>query len=90
MDDLSPTLERVSLWLRKLDCALFGHDYEIWQHFSPHARRVICENCGGDWGMNDDVRAFIPWDAELEGMYRLLGKTVRQRPTVPHSNNASL
>lgn len=62
--------------LAKLTCLVFGHRYEVAQHFCPWSRRVICRECRGDWGMNDDVRAFIPWSAELEGMYRLLGKRI--------------
>lgn len=56
--------------LAKIHCAMFGHAYHVHQRFSSHARRVICLRCGGDWGMNDQVRALIPWDSELEALYR--------------------
>jgi hypothetical protein len=62
-----------------LICWMRGHEYAIWQAFTPRSRRVYCERCQKDWGMNDDVRAFIPWDSEIEQMYATMGYTVRPR-----------
>lgn len=56
--------------LKKLKYLLFGHKYHIIQRFSKTSRRVECLRCGGDWGMNDQVRAIIPWCGELEEMYQ--------------------
>lgn len=51
-------------------CCFFGrHDYRVTQKMSVRARRIACPHCGGMWGMNDDVRVFIDWDAELHRMY---------------------
>lgn len=76
---MSSALKWIDHLLRRLDCHLFGHDYEVWQRFTPYSRRVYCENCGGDWGMNDEVRALVPWDRDIEEMYKVLGHTVRPR-----------
>lgn len=65
--------------LRQIECFIFGHRYEVWQELTPHSRRVICDHCAGDWGMNDDVQAFIPWCADLESLYRSMGKRIRTR-----------
>ena len=65
--------------LAKLWCWLVGHRYEVWQRFSHYSRRVICDHCGGDWGMNDDVRAIIPWSDELADCYRVMGHKIRPR-----------
>lgn len=73
--------------MRKVYCWLFGHRYEVWQHFSCTSRRVVCNRCGGDWGMNDHVRAFIPWSGELAELYEMQGKTIRSRG--PSEVNAS-
>lgn len=73
------SLKWIDLLLRRWDCALFGHDYEVWQQFTPYSRRIYCENCQRDWGMNDDVQCVVPWDAEIEDMYRTLGFVVRPR-----------
>lgn len=54
---------------RKFPCIVLGHRYEVAQEFSPFVRRVICRHCKGDWGMNDNVKAFIPWDAELTELH---------------------
>lgn len=61
-------------------CMAFGHDFRIWQAFTPRSRRIYCDYCQQDWGMNDDARAVLPWDRELEEHYRLMGFTVRNRP----------
>ena len=67
-------------------CFVFGHRYQVVQEFSYYARRVVCSDCRGDWGMNDDVRAFIEWDNELTDLYRSQGHIVhnpwRDVPTV--------
>jgi hypothetical protein len=60
--------------LNKLICAMFGHRYVVQRVFSPTSRKVGCTRCGKEWGMNDSVRAFIPWDGELEQLYRDIGQ----------------
>lgn len=52
---------------------LFGHRLRVVQEFSQHSRRIYCDRCKGDWGMNDDVRAVVKWDHELEALYRSFG-----------------
>jgi hypothetical protein len=32
------------------------------------------------WGMNDDVRAVIRWDAELADCYRVIGVALEYQP----------
>ena len=53
-----------SLW-----CWLLGHEYVVLRRMNPGARKVGCERCGGQWGMHDETRAFIPWNSELEAFY---------------------
>ena len=60
----------------KVLCWIFGHEYQVAQEFEAWSRRVVCPCCHGDWGMNDNVRAFIPWDEELADMYRSFGHIV--------------
>lgn len=57
-------------------CWLLGHQYHVKQKFGPRSRRVECLRCSREWGMNDDARAFIPWDDELADMYRTFGHTI--------------
>lgn len=63
-------------FLAKLICFIFGHRYIVAQEFRDDARRVVCPDCRGDWGMNDSVQAFIEWDEELADIYRLQGHVV--------------
>lgn len=67
--------------LRKLECWIFGHRYEVWQELTRWSRRVICTHCGSDWGMNDDVQSLIPWGDELEDLYHTMGIRLRPRMT---------
>ena len=62
--------------LRKLCCRLIGHRYRVVQEFSSHSRRVVCDHCGADWGMNDQTRTMIPWDEELAEIYRMFGHRI--------------
>lgn len=71
--------------MKRLWCFLFGHRYEVWQEFSRTSRRVVCGHCGGDWGMNDDVRAFVPWCGQLAELYEMRGIRIRERPAVQHT-----
>jgi hypothetical protein len=66
--------------MKRLYCWLFGHRYEVWQHFHAGSRRVICNHCGGDFGMHDETRSFVRWDSQLEDMYTLMGYRIRKRP----------
>lgn len=64
----------------RIVCAVAGHRYVVQRVFSPTSRQVGCTRCGREWGMNDSVRAFIPWDGELEQMYRDFGQWPGQVP----------
>ena len=64
--------------MKRLFCFLLDHRYYVWQHFSRISRRVICLRCGGDWGMNDEVRAIIPWDGQLAQLYEMQGHRIRE------------
>lgn len=75
--------------LSKLICLMFGHRYIVAQEFSDYSRRVVCPDCRGDWGMNDDVRAFVPWDLDLEKMYRSFGHVVHNPWPGPSSGPAN-
>lgn len=67
--------------LNKLHCWIFGHQYEVWQVFSKVSRRVVCDRCGGDWGMHDEVRCFLRWDQGFDRFYQAMGHRVR-----PHAS----
>ena len=55
--------------LERLICALAGHKYVILRVLNAGARKVGCTRCSREWGMHDDTRSFIPWDADLDRMY---------------------
>ena len=82
--DVSELKYRASQMLARLYCWVFGHRMEVWQHFSHYSRRVICERCGGDWAMNDEVRAIVPWSGEFAQMYEMFGHPIRKRPAPQH------
>lgn len=60
--------------IERLLCALFGHRYIVARVFSPESRQVTCTRCQRLWAMNDNVRAFVPWDGSFEQLYRTLGQ----------------
>lgn len=63
-------------WLERIGCWLMGHNYRVVQQFNAHSRRVVCNDCGGDWAMNDNMRMIVDWDEDMADMYRHLGYTV--------------
>jgi hypothetical protein len=69
--------------MRKLLCLIRGHRLRIVQEFGTSQRRLKCERCGGDWGMHDDVRLIIPWDQELQRMYREHGYEILEPAEFP-------
>lgn len=50
-------------------CWLFHHDYYVLKRYSVTTRKLGCRRCGRHFGMNDRVRAVIPWDSELEELH---------------------
>jgi hypothetical protein len=56
--------------LQWIKCKLGYHEYYVHQRLTPWSRRVRCKCCTGDWGMNDNVQAFLKWDIELEEFYK--------------------
>lgn len=59
--------------IERLLCAVLGHRYVVEIEFCT-SRKVGCTRCHCKWGMHDDTRSFIPWDSELEALYREQGK----------------
>ena len=66
--------------LRRIICAVSGHNYFVQRIFSPTSRKIGCSRCGMEWGMNDRVGAIIPWDGELEELYRSIGQWPGRSP----------
>lgn len=60
-------------WVKRLVCWLRFHDLIVLREFGT-SRQCYCRRCERMFGMHDGARAFIPWDAELEEMYKFLGK----------------
>lgn len=50
-------------------CKLFGHKYTVIKEYSKTTRKVGCKRCKAVWGMNDCVKALVPWDGELEELH---------------------
>jgi hypothetical protein len=55
--------------VRRLACAVAGHQYRVARRMNPGARKLVCTRCGGAWGMHDATRTLVPWDDEFEAMY---------------------
>lgn len=59
--------------MKKILCFLLGHKYFLIRELTEQSRQIGCWRCKCKFGMNDDVRAVIPWDSELENMYKTIG-----------------
>lgn len=65
--------------MKPLVCYLLGHKFVLVKKLTPHSRKLGCTRCRQMFGMNDDARAVIPWDHELEAMYALIGVDTADR-----------
>jgi len=54
-------------------CFLLGHKYKVIQRVSKTSRRVKCNRCSKEGGMNDSTQSLVKWDSELEEMYQEQG-----------------
>lgn len=61
-----PTIHR---WI----CRILGHRYVRARRLTRSSHLIVCARCRGLWGMNTDVKAFLPWDLELQDMYYQMG-----------------
>jgi hypothetical protein len=55
--------------IERISCAVLGHRYVVERKLSCQSRKVGCTRCNRAWAMNDDVRAFLPWDDDFEKLY---------------------
>lgn len=70
--------------LKRLICAVIGHQYRVLRRMNPGARKVGCDRCCGAWAMHDATRAFLPWDDEFESFYApdgILAQVSRNPPS---------
>lgn len=58
--------------IERIICAIRGHKYVVEKEFIG-SRKVGCTCCGKKWGMHDATKSFIPWDDEIEEMYKFFG-----------------
>jgi hypothetical protein len=68
--------------LRKLRCFLIGHDTVVWQHLRPWSRRIVCLDCGGDWGEHD-AHGRVRWTPDMQAMYEAQGIKILPRASSP-------
>lgn len=69
--------------MKRVACFFFGHRYALVKQLTPHSRKIGCVRCRQMFGMNDDARAVIPWDHELEAMYAVIGVDTSPPPPTP-------
>lgn len=61
---------------RRLMCRLgYHHSLNVIQSFGA-AKHVGCPDCRREFGMHDGMRAFLPWDGDIEALYTDCGYDV--------------
>jgi len=58
--------------MRKLLCLVGLHRLHVVHRFGAGAL-IACPHCEREWGMHDGMRAFVPWDGDLEQLYQDFG-----------------
>lgn len=61
--------------INKLICFLIHHKYEKHQPLSRDSDMIICNRCQSKWAMNHSLKIILPWDSDLEDMYKNMFKT---------------
>jgi len=59
--------------INKIKCFLGLHKLYIVRRLFYMTDLIGCKHCTKYWGMNHDVRAFLPFDLEMYEMYRSFG-----------------
>jgi len=52
--------------MKKLICWVFFHDLVVVKNYGYASQKLKCNRCKRYYGINHSVRAFIPWDYEME------------------------
>jgi hypothetical protein len=60
--------------IKQIKCYFGYHKYYLVLKLTPWSRKIACKNCCKCFGMNDDTQSVIPWDDELEDLYKIMGK----------------
>jgi hypothetical protein len=72
------TLHQLKERMKRLVCLLLGHKYYLVRVLTDNGKLIGCKRCGKFYGVNDDVRAILPFDEDLCNLYTSL-KTYRLR-----------
>ena len=59
--------------INPIKCKFGYHKYYLIKELTPWSRKLGCKNCQSFFGMNDSVQSVIPWDSDLEEMYKKIG-----------------
>jgi hypothetical protein len=70
-------VNKVAYLFGRILCYFGKHKYTRTQYLTPTSRRIGCMRCGKVWGMDDNIKVLIPWDTELEDIYRDMGVDIR-------------
>ena len=55
-------------------CKLFFHRLKVIETYcNGTCQKLVCERCGRYFGINHSVKAFLPWDSELEFLKKVIG-----------------
>jgi hypothetical protein len=60
-------------WIK---CKLGYHDYLVVKNLSIRCQKISCSRCKKLWAVNHEMRAILPWDYELECLYKMLEEQV--------------
>ena len=55
--------------IRRVICAILGHNYIVERVLNHGARKIGCTRCKNHWAMHDETRSFVEWDGEFEEFY---------------------
>lgn len=65
-----PVRERITM--KRIICLFLGHKYYLVRVLTDNGKLVGCKRCGKFYGVNDDVRAILPFDKDLCNLYTSL------------------
>lgn len=56
--------------MNKIICFIFGHKLiKVPGYDRGYAAKLLCKRCNRYFGINHNVKAFVPWDKDLEELY---------------------
>jgi hypothetical protein len=69
---------RTPRFVKRWHCACTNHRFNVVRQLSPDSQKLECLRCGSMFAINHYCRVILPWDDEIEKLYKDLNDRTRR------------